>query len=86
MNVWQILSIVAQTLAYILGVVIIIQIARLIFRGSWMIEDAILALAILTLCFGIMGYLININDRISKVERMIHGYIEWHKGKNSGKN
>lgn len=61
---------------------------QVFFSGSWAIEDAILALVILTLtlCFGIMDYLININNRISKVERMIHGHIKWHKGKNSGKN
>ena len=88
MNIWQLLSIMAQILAYIFGVIIIVQIIRIIAGGSWAIEDAILALVILTLtlCFGIIGYLININNRISGMERMIHGHVQWHKGKDNRKN
>ena len=84
-DIWKTLSIIAQIVAYILAVIVIVQIIRLVFGGSWEKEDIILALLTLTitLVFGIMGYLININNRISKVERMIYGHIQWHKGINS---
>ncbi len=84
-DVWEVLSIIAQIFAYIFGVIVIIQLIKLILGGSWKTEDITLALvmAILTFVFGIMGYLIKLNNKVSKVERMIHGHIEWHKGRDS---
>ncbi len=82
-DILESLSIAAQISAYILGIIAAIQIIKIILGGSWVIEDVILALVILTvtICFGIMGYFININNRISKVEKIVHGHIQWHRGK-----
>ena len=78
MDKWEILSIISQIVAYILGIVIIIQIIRILFGGSWAVEDVILALIILniSLSFGLMGYLAKLNS-------VIYDHIEWHKGKGS---
>lgn len=83
----EILFVVAQLVAYVLGIVIIIQILRIIFGGSWKVEDAILALLVLniTLTFGLFGYLLHsntgLNDKISFTNTKIESHIEWHKGK-----
>ena len=63
-DIWKTLSIIAQIVAYILAVIVIVQIIRLVFGGSWEKEDIILALLTLTitLVFGIMGYLINVKN------------------------
>lgn len=44
MNLWEVLGIIAQIIAYIIGIIAIIQIIRIILGGSWEVEDAILAL------------------------------------------
>ena len=82
-NITKIISQIAQIFAYLLAVVIIIQILKIIFGGSWKIEDAILALLILnlTLTFALGGYLINLSSKISSVDKKIAGHIEWHRGK-----
>lgn len=90
----EILFVVAQLVAYVLGIVIIIQILRIIFGGSWKVEDAILALLVLniTLTFGLGGYVLHnnmglnekltiLNDKISFTNTKIESHIEWHKGK-----
>lgn len=77
----EIASIIAQVIAYILAVILIIQIVRAILGGTWAVEDLILALLIfnLTLTFGIGGYLISLNKKIS-------GHLGWHKGRNPTEN
>ena len=77
------LSIIAQIVAYLIAIIIAIQILRTLIGGTWEIENIILALVIfnLTIAFGIGGYLLHLNNKISNVERKIHGHIEWHKGK-----
>ena len=83
----RILSIIGQIIAYILAVIIIIQILRIIFGGSWSLEEIVLALVIfnLTMTFGIGVYLINmhitLNNKISDVNTKLHGHFEWHRGK-----
>ncbi|MEK6878744.1 MAG: hypothetical protein AABY22_04005 [Nanoarchaeota archaeon] len=78
MDIWEILSIIAQIVAYILAIIVIVQIIKLLFGGSWKIEDVILTLLVvnITLTFGVMGYLMKLNS-------VIHGHIEWHKGRDS---
>ncbi len=93
----EILFVVAQLVAYVLGIIIIIQILRIIFGGSWGVEDAILALLVLniTLTFGLVGYMLHnniglndkltsLNDKISSVNTKIESHLEWHKGKEKG--
>lgn len=93
----EILFVVAQLVAYVLGIIIIIQILRIIFGGSWKVEDAILALLVLnvTLTFGLVGYMLHnnmgindkltgLNDKISSVNTKIESHLEWHKGKEKG--
>ncbi len=72
----EIASIVAQLIAYILAVILIIQLIRAILGGTWAVEDIILALLVLnlTVTFGIGGYLISLNNKIS-------GHLGWHKGR-----
>jgi len=72
----EVTSIIAQVIAYILAIILIIQIVRAILGGTWAVEDIILALLIfnLTITFGIGGYLISLNNKIS-------GHLGWHKGK-----
>ncbi len=67
---------IALILAYILAIIIIIQILRVFFGGTWSIEDVILALVIfnLTITFGIVA-------KMSDIDKKLHGHIEWHKGK-----
>ena len=85
------LFIAAQIFAYILAVIVIIQIIRAIFGGTWIVEDIMLAGIVLNiiLTFGMLGYLINLstqlNNGISKVDAKIHGHIEWHKGRDHQK-
>lgn len=81
-DIGEFLSIIAQIAAYILGLILIVQIVRLILGGSWEIEDVILAIVIfnLTITFGIGGYLIHLHNIISRVDKKLHGHIEWHRG------
>lgn len=81
------IALIGQILAYILGAIVIIQILRALFGGTWEIEDIILAIAIfnLTITFSIGGYLLTINNKISDLDKRLHGHIEWHKGKDSKK-
>lgn len=79
----EVVSTAAQILAYFLALILIVQLLRAIFGGTWVIEDIILGLIILnlTVTFGIGGYLINLNNKISSVNTKIIGHIAWHKGK-----
>lgn len=83
----DVLFLIGQILAYILGIIIIIQILRSLFGGTWEVENIILAIVILnlTITFGIGGYLLSLNNRVSQIDKKIHGHIEWHKGKESNK-
>ena len=86
-NIGEKVFIVGHILAYIMALILIVQILKAIFGGTWKVEDIILALLILniTLTFGIGGWLINlnsqINNRISDVDKKLHGHLEWHKAK-----
>jgi len=67
----------------VFAIILIIQIFKIIFGGSWRIEDVILALVVfnLTICFGIGGYLINLNNKILNVNTKLQGHLSWHRGK-----
>ncbi len=83
---YELIFIVSQIFAYILAIIIVIQIIKIIFGGSWAAEDVILALTVLniTLTFGLGGYLFrmnsNLSGKIAIVDRKLHGHIEWHRG------
>jgi len=87
MDLWGILGIIAQIIAYVIGIAAIIQIIKIILGGSWEVEEAILALigVNITISFGIMSYLINQNSKISRIDKTIHSHIQWHKGRDSEK-
>ena len=76
------LAIISQLVAYIIGIVIIIQIIKALFSGTWQIEEIILALVIfnLTITFGVGGYLIHLNNKISTVNTKLEGHFGWHRG------
>ena len=77
--------IISQIFVYVLGIILIIQLLKLIFGGSWRVEDFILALLVanITLTFGLGGYIISINNKTSQVDKKLHGHLEWQKAKNS---
>ena len=86
------LSIVAQIIAYILAIIIIVQLLKSIYGGTWQVENVILAIVVFnfTISLTIVGYLfymnnniLHINNRISEVDKTIHGHLEWHKAKNN---
>ncbi len=39
----------------------------------------------LIVSFGIGGYLIHLNNKISSVDKKMHGHFQWHKGRDSKK-
>ena len=67
---------ISLIMAFALGIIIIIQIIKILLGRSWEIENIILTLIILniSLTFGLVGY-------VAKVDKIIHGHIQWHKGK-----
>ena len=79
------LSIVAQIIAYILAIIIIVQLLKSIYGGTWQVENVILAILVFnfTLSATIVGFLFNLNNKISEVDKTIHGHLEWHKAKNN---
>ncbi len=78
----EVITIIAFIVSYILAIIVIIQILRILFGGSWAVEEVILALVVLniTLTFGIGGYLFHLSGKIATVDRKLHGHIEWHRG------
>ncbi|MBI4440063.1 hypothetical protein HY638_03760 [Candidatus Woesearchaeota archaeon] len=76
------IAIIAQAVAYVIAIVVIIQIVRLIFGGSWEIENVILALVVLniTLTFGLVGYVMGISSKMFSVNTRLEKHIGWHKG------
>lgn len=81
----EFIAIIGQVIAYVIAIILVVQILRYIFGGTWEIEEIILALVIfnLTVTFGIGGYLIHLNSKISEVNTKIEGHFGWHKGKDS---
>jgi len=95
-SIYEIIAITAQIIAYIMAIIIIIQIIRFIFGGSWEAQDIVVSLLILniTMIFGLGGYLIqsshntnskisNLNNKIFDVDKKISSHIAWHQGKNN---
>ncbi|HLD33318.1 MAG TPA: hypothetical protein VJB66_01235 [Candidatus Nanoarchaeia archaeon] len=84
MNFGKNLSIFAQIVAYIIAIVVLIQILNAIFGGTWEIEEIILALLVfnLTVTFSLGGAIINLNNKISHVDKRMHAHFEWHRGRN----
>ena len=85
LDFWGLISLVAQLFAYLLALILIIQIIRTILGRSWQIEEIILALVIfnLTVSFSLGGYLIHLNNKILSVNSKVEGHFSWHKGKDS---
>ena len=83
----ELIAIIGLIIAYIIAIILIVQIIRALFGGSWKIEEIILALVVfnLTITFGIGSYLISLNNKISDVNTKIQGHIQWHKGKDNSK-
>ena len=83
----ELIAIIGQIIAYIIAIILVIQILRAIFGGSWKIEEIILMLVLfnLTITFGTGGYLVSLSNKISNVNTKIEGHIQWHKGKDNSK-
>ena len=81
------LFIISQIFVYFLGLIIIIQLLRLIFGGSWKPEDVILAILTIniTVTLTIGGYLFYANNsllnKMHQLDKRLYGHMEWHKGK-----
>ncbi len=88
-EIGEVLFLIGQLLAYIIGIIVIIQILRSLFGGTWEIENTILTIVVfnLTITFSLGGYLLNsnrsLNSKIANIDKKIHGHIEWHRGKDS---
>ena len=88
-NFWEKVAVISQIVAYILAVIVVIQILRLIFGGSWTVEEVVLAILVLnlTLTFGMFGYLIHVNNelgnKISNLDKKITSHVAWHRGRDS---
>ena len=82
-----VISGIALALSILLIVLILYQLIKIILGGSWDIQDITLALLILiiTLIFGLAGYIINISSKLANVDKILHGHIQWHKGTEIGK-
>ncbi len=72
------ISIIAQIFAYILAIILIVQLWKSLVGGTWAVEDVILALLIfnITLTFGL-------NAKIAKVNTKIESHVSWHRGHDS---
>ncbi len=81
-------TISAFILSYILAIIVIIQILRILFGGSWSVEEVILALMAvnITLTLGMVSYLFRMNDRFANIDKKIHGHLEWHRGVDKARN
>lgn len=79
---WEITAIVSQIVAYIIAAVVIVQLLRMIFGGSWQVEDIILTLLSIniTITVGIVGYLVALHSKISHVDTKMERHLGWHKG------
>lgn len=77
--------IIAQIFAYILAIILIVQLWKSLMGGTWAVEDVILAFVALniTLTFTILGYILGLNNKIAKVDSKIEGHISWHRGQES---
>lgn len=75
LDFYEIIFIISQIFAYILAAIIVFQIIKIIFGGSWSVEEAILALVVLniTVTFGL--YM-----KIANIDKRLHGHFEWHRG------
>lgn len=82
LNWAEAVSALGQIFAYLLGAVVIWQLLKAIWGGTWRVEDIILALMVLnlTMTFGTGGYLIHLNNKISSVNTKIEGHFRWHDG------
>ncbi len=71
----------------ILGVIVIYQIIKILIGGSWGTDQALVALLILniSLTFGLFTYIVKsqnkIHNKLNKIDKKLHGHIQWHKGK-----
>lgn len=95
MKDWAIKATVfAQIISFILASVIIFQLFKLIFGGSWEAQEIITALVVghIMITLGIFGYLItlnnrissvntNLNNKLSEVNTKIVSHLEWRKGR-----
>lgn len=70
--------IIAQIFAYILAIILVIQLWKSLVGGTWEVENVMLALLILnlTMTFGLYG-------KIAKVDTKIERHISWHRGHES---
>ena len=85
----KIVIIVAQIFAYILAIILIIQLWKSLVGGTWAVEDVILAFVVfnLTATFTMFGYLmyvhVNLSNKISKIDAKIESHVSWHRGHDS---
>ena len=83
----KIIMIIAQIFAYILAIILIVQLWKLLVGGTWAVEEVILTFVVLniTLTFTMLGYIISLNNKIAKINTKIEGHISWHRGQESRK-
>lgn len=84
-DIFKALSVIAQIFAYILAIILIVQLWKSLVGGTWAVEDVILAFVALniTLTFMILGYTIGLNNKIARADSKIESHISWHRGQES---
>ena len=87
------MAIIVQVIFYIFSVIVIIQMLRFIFGGSWETQDIVVSLLMLNIMvtFSLNNRLnnniSNLNNKLFQVDKKITSHLAWHQGKdNSQKN
>ena len=77
--------IIAQIFAYILAIILIVQLWKSLVGGTWAVEDVILAFVMfnITLTLTILGYVISLNNKVARIDTKIESHISWHRGHDS---
>ena len=81
----KIIIIIAQIVAYILAIILIVRLWKSLVGGTWAVEDVILAFVMfnITLTLTIVGYVIILNNRVARIDTKIESHISWHRGHDS---
>ena len=86
------LDVLFRWILAIFGIYIAYQIIRILFGGSWNVNDVILALVVLniTLTFTSIMHsnskITQLTNKINQLSTKLHGHLEWHKGRDSKAN
>jgi hypothetical protein len=79
-------TVVALLLAWVLGIIVVFEMLRFLFGGSWTVEELILGILTLnlSLTIGTAGYLVRGQNglalRIGRIDAKFERHLGWHRG------